>query len=138
MTTPKTPQPDLAETVREAESPQSQSVSLIVIATILVFGALYFAREFFIPVALAALLVGDQGMYKTIESFGFGRPTGIDLPGESAGILHRVERWGLLEKDYIAFGQGVPRQASSGPVLHRARFTHQVTYGGTRRNSLTG
>jgi predicted PurR-regulated permease PerM len=56
VTTPKTPQPDLAETVREAESPQSRSVSLIVIATILVFGALYFAREFFIPVALAALL----------------------------------------------------------------------------------
>ena len=26
---------------------------------------------------------------------------------ESGGILHNVERWGLLEKDYIAFGQGV-------------------------------
>jgi predicted PurR-regulated permease PerM len=50
------PRPDLAETIREAESPQSRSVSLIVIATILVFGALYFARDFFIPVALAALL----------------------------------------------------------------------------------
>jgi predicted PurR-regulated permease PerM len=50
------PQPDLAETIREAESPQSGSVSLIVIATILVFGALYFARDFFIPVALALLL----------------------------------------------------------------------------------
>jgi predicted PurR-regulated permease PerM len=56
MTTPKTPPPDLAETVREAESPEARSVSLIVIATILVFGALYFAREFFIPVALAGLL----------------------------------------------------------------------------------
>jgi predicted PurR-regulated permease PerM len=54
--TSETPRPDLTETVREAESPQSRSVSLIVIATILVFGALYFAREFFIPVALAALL----------------------------------------------------------------------------------
>jgi predicted PurR-regulated permease PerM len=52
----ETPRPDLTETVREAESAQSRSVSLIVIATILVFGALYFAREFFIPVALAALL----------------------------------------------------------------------------------
>src|SRR5579863_1954569 len=59
--TPETPQPDaphpdLAETIQEAESPQSRSVSLIVIATILVFGALYFARDFFIPVALAGLL----------------------------------------------------------------------------------
>ncbi len=50
-TPPKGPRPDLTETIREAESPQSRSVSLIVIATILVFGALYFAREFFIPVA---------------------------------------------------------------------------------------
>ncbi len=53
---PDAPHPDLAETIRQAESPQSRSVSLIVIATILVFGALYFARDFFIPVALAALL----------------------------------------------------------------------------------
>jgi predicted PurR-regulated permease PerM len=52
----ETPRPDVTETVREAESPQSQSVSLIVIATVLVFGALYFAREFFIPLALAGLL----------------------------------------------------------------------------------
>jgi predicted PurR-regulated permease PerM len=52
----ETPHPDLSETVRDAESAQSRSISLIVIATILVFGALYFAREFFIPVALAALL----------------------------------------------------------------------------------
>jgi len=53
---PDAPHPDLAETIRGAESPQSRSVSLIVIATILVFGALYFARDFFIPVALAVLL----------------------------------------------------------------------------------
>jgi predicted PurR-regulated permease PerM len=59
--TPETPHPegthpDITETIREAESPESGSVSLIVIATLLVFGALYFARDFFIPVALAVLL----------------------------------------------------------------------------------
>jgi predicted PurR-regulated permease PerM len=48
--------PDVQETVRVAESSQVRSVSLIVIATILVFAALYFARAFFIPVAIAALL----------------------------------------------------------------------------------
>lgn len=53
--TPET-HPDLSETIREAESPRSRSISLIIIATILVFGALYFARDFFIPVALAMLL----------------------------------------------------------------------------------
>jgi predicted PurR-regulated permease PerM len=54
--TPDSPQPDVTATVHAAETPQSRSVSLIVIATILVFGALYFARDFFIPVALAVLL----------------------------------------------------------------------------------
>jgi cell division protein FtsI (penicillin-binding protein 3) len=49
----------------------------------------------------------DDGFYATIRGFGFGRATGIDLPGESGGILHNVERWSLLEKDYIAFGQGI-------------------------------
>ncbi len=48
--------PDAEETVRAAESPQARSIALIVIAVILVFGALYFARDFFIPVVLAFLL----------------------------------------------------------------------------------
>jgi cell division protein FtsI (penicillin-binding protein 3) len=65
------------------------------------------AKSSNVGVIKAALRVGDQGMYQTIESFGFGRQTGIDLPGESAGILHPVERWGPLAKAYIAFGQGI-------------------------------
>ncbi|MFL6194938.1 MAG: peptidoglycan D,D-transpeptidase FtsI family protein [Thermoanaerobaculia bacterium] len=49
----------------------------------------------------------NERFYATLTAFGFGRPTEIDLPGESAGILHDVRRWGMLEKSYIAFGQGV-------------------------------
>jgi len=65
------------------------------------------AKSSNVGVIKAALLVGDEGMYRTISAFGFGRPTGIDLPGESPGILHPLERWGPLAKAYIAFGQGV-------------------------------
>jgi cell division protein FtsI (penicillin-binding protein 3) len=65
------------------------------------------AKSSNVGVIKAALLVGDEGMYRTISGFGFGRPTGIDLPGESPGILHPVERWGPLAKAYISFGQGV-------------------------------
>ncbi len=60
-----------------------------------------------IGVIRVAQRIHDDRFYATVRGFGFGRPTGIDLPGESAGILHKVEKWGLLEKDYIAFGQGV-------------------------------
>jgi len=65
------------------------------------------AKSSNVGVIKAALLVGDEGMYRTIAGFGFGRPTQIDLPGESPGILHPVERWGPLAKAYISFGQGV-------------------------------
>ncbi len=60
-----------------------------------------------VGVIRVAQRIRDGRFYDTIRGFGFGRQTGIDLPGESAGILHNVERWGLLEKDYIAFGQGI-------------------------------
>jgi cell division protein FtsI (penicillin-binding protein 3) len=60
-----------------------------------------------IGVIRVAQRIRDDRFYATLRGFGFGRPTGIDLPGESGGILHNVEKWGLLEKDYIAFGQGI-------------------------------
>jgi cell division protein FtsI (penicillin-binding protein 3) len=55
----------------------------------------------------AALIIGGERLHRTIVAFGFGRPTGIDLPGENPGILHPLERWGPLTKAYVAFGQGV-------------------------------
>jgi cell division protein FtsI (penicillin-binding protein 3) len=65
------------------------------------------AKSSNVGVIKAALRVGDQGMYQSIKGFGFGRPTGIDLPGESAGILHPLERWRPRDKAYISFGQGI-------------------------------
>ncbi len=53
------------------------------------------------------LMVGDDALYEQIRAFGLGRPTGIDLPGESSGIVHPVERWGRRDCAYISFGQGV-------------------------------
>jgi cell division protein FtsI (penicillin-binding protein 3) len=60
-----------------------------------------------VGVIRVAQRIADRRFYQNIRDFGFGRPTGIDLPGESGGILRAIERWGLLDKDYIAFGQGV-------------------------------
>lgn len=54
-----------------------------------------------------ALRVSNASFYATIRAFGFGRTTGIDLPGESAGLLMPVERWPKLAKAYISFGQGI-------------------------------
>ena len=53
------------------------------------------------------LLVDRTQLSDQIRSFGFGSPTGIDLPGESPGIVHPVERWPRLAPAYISFGQGI-------------------------------
>jgi cell division protein FtsI (penicillin-binding protein 3) len=54
-----------------------------------------------------ALRVPTKDFHDTIRAFGFGRPTGIDLPGESAGLLMPLARWPALAKAYISFGQGI-------------------------------
>ena len=50
---------------------------------------------------------GRERLAGTIRDFGFGRPTGVDLPSESAGIVWPLERWTELSPAYISFGQGI-------------------------------
>ena len=51
--------------------------------------------------------VGDPAMYDYIKRFGFGSRTGIELPGETAGILRKVERWQASSIGSIAIGQEI-------------------------------
>ena len=53
------------------------------------------------------LRVGDETMYDYIKRFGFGSKTGIELPGETSGILRKVERWQPSSIGSIAIGQEV-------------------------------
>ena len=53
------------------------------------------------------LRVGDPTMYDYIRKFGFGSKTGIELPGETNGILRKVERWQPSSIGSIAIGQEV-------------------------------
>ena len=51
--------------------------------------------------------VGDPTMYDYIKRFGFGSRTGIELPGETAGLLRKVERWQPSSIGSIAIGQEI-------------------------------
>ncbi len=51
--------------------------------------------------------LGREKLYETIRGFGFGKETGIDLPGETAGILSPYEEWSPVKLATVAFGQGV-------------------------------
>ena len=51
--------------------------------------------------------IGDETMYDYMKRFGFGSRTGIELPGETAGILRKVERWQPSSIGSLAIGQEV-------------------------------
>lgn len=53
------------------------------------------------------LMLGKEKLFQYIKMFGFGEKTGIDLSGESTGILFDVKKIGLVETATTAFGQGV-------------------------------
>ncbi len=51
--------------------------------------------------------IGKEKLFEYIKKFGFGNPTGIDLNGESKGILFNLDRVGPVELATTSFGQGV-------------------------------
>ena len=51
--------------------------------------------------------LGKEKLYKYIHNFGFGKKTGIDLNGESSGILFNLSKVGPVELATTAFGQGI-------------------------------
>lgn len=53
------------------------------------------------------LRAGDKTMYDYIKRFGFGARTGIELPGETSGLLRKVERWHPSSIGSIAIGQEI-------------------------------
>ncbi len=53
------------------------------------------------------LRVGRQALFEQISRFGFGRPTGVDLPGEERGLVRSLDSWQLRDPAYISFGQGI-------------------------------
>lgn len=53
------------------------------------------------------LKLGKTMLFDYINKFGFGEKTGIELSGESSGILFDVDSIGDLETATTAFGQGV-------------------------------
>jgi len=57
--------------------------------------------------AQVAMRVGKATMFSYIQRFGFDEPTGIDLPGESPGIVGTPDNWWGSRLATIGFGQGV-------------------------------
>ncbi len=55
--------------------------------------------------------VSPQVQYQMFRAFGLGQPTGLNLPGESPGILPVPAKWWGDERYTLSFGQGVAANA---------------------------
>jgi cell division protein FtsI (penicillin-binding protein 3) len=54
-----------------------------------------------------ALRMGAPKFYEYIRGFGFGQQTGVDLPGESKGILRKLDNWSAISIGSVSMGQEV-------------------------------
>jgi cell division protein FtsI (penicillin-binding protein 3) len=54
-----------------------------------------------------ALRMGPDHFYDYIRSFGFGQKSGLELPGETRGLLRKPAHWGATSIGSIAIGQEV-------------------------------
>ena len=74
------------------------------------------ARSSNVGAITLARLLGKQRLISWISRFGFGRPTGIDFPGESPGIVLPADKWSGSTIGNVPIGQGIavtPMQMAS-------------------------
>jgi cell division protein FtsI (penicillin-binding protein 3) len=57
--------------------------------------------------AKMALKVGPDKFYRYMKAFGFGDRTGIELPGETRGLLQAPKKWGATSILSLAIGQEI-------------------------------
>ena len=54
-----------------------------------------------------ALKLGEEKFFKYTRSFGFGIKTGVSLPGEARGILHKPTSWSRSTLPTMSIGYGI-------------------------------
>lgn len=72
-----------------------------------------------------SMKIGSKLFYDCVSNYGFGRPTGIDLPGEESGILLPLSLWSKTTLPTMGFGQGVAVTA-----IQMANFYATIANGG--------
>lgn len=51
--------------------------------------------------------LGNRGLYEAALAFGFGNPTGIELPGELPGKVRSLKRWNSYSTGSVPMGQEI-------------------------------
>ena len=97
FTVPDTYVTDNGQTIRDSHPHDEQRLTLAGI----------FAESSNTGTVMIGEKIPMQVRYDYLAKFGFGQRTGIGMPGESAGILHPVEKWDGRTRWNVLFGQGV-------------------------------
>lgn len=95
-----------------------------------------------------ALRLGKDRFYKYITAFGFGKKTGVDLPGEISGLLRDSRMWSGVSIGEVAIGQEIgvtPMQmaavysalANGGTLMKPYIVSEIVDHGGGTGKKIT-
>ncbi len=89
---------------------------------------------------MLALSMGDKMYWESMNEFGFGQVTGIELPGEENGIFHDYKTWPASTIGALAIGQSIsvtPLQLlravcsiANGGYLVRPTIIKEIKLGG--------
>ena len=60
-----------------------------------------------IGAAKIALKLGEESLHRYLAAFGFGKPPGIEIPGEESGVLRLLSEWGKADITRVAMGHTV-------------------------------
>ena len=74
---------------------------------------------------MIGLKLGAKRFDKWVRRFGFGRPTGVDLPGEEGGIVLRPEHYSGSSMGNMPIGQGI----AVTPMQMAAAYTAIANHG---------
>lgn len=89
------------------------------------------------------MALGARRFDRWVRRFGFGRPTGVDLPGEEAGIILALDRYSGSSMGNLPMGQGLAVTPMQMAVAYSAianggilRAPHIVEAVGNRRRPV--
>ena len=72
--------------------------------------------------------LGKDRLYSYYKKFGVGSKTGVDISGESTGIMFSYDNYGVLEQATSAFGQGVSLTAIQLAAMFSATINGGFLY----------
>lgn len=97
-----------------------------------------FEKSLNVGTSLVAKQIGKTDFFRYIETFHFGKRLGVELPGESSGLLRDVKTWSEPDIAMISFGQGIavtPLQMATAVaavanqgMLVKPRMVRQISY----------